>query len=171
VLLVGEEFNRLFREFASSAFRVETLDRYDVDGEREEFARFLAGGKMPADWEDSPWVRSMTDAGKSLSRVHVLRSPLSDYLRFELGWGYVGNVRAGEDIRILDLADQDVSGLPDHDFWLFDDAKVYRMHYTETGEFLGAEPLDEDELPRYRGYRDITMASSLPYEEYWQERT
>lgn len=168
MLLVGDEFNRLFQTFESSAFKMETKDRYNVDGEREEFASFLAGGAMPQGWEDSQWVRSMVDVGKELRRVHILRSPLSDYLRFELGWGYVGNAKAGEDIRIIDLADQTVEGLPDHDFWLFDDTAVYRMHYNEDDEFLGAELLSEDVLPQYRDYRDTSWKHAIPYADYWQ---
>ncbi|GAA0374041.1 DUF6879 family protein [Streptomyces blastmyceticus] len=170
MLLVGDDFNRLFQTFESSAFKVETKDHYDVDGEREEFASFLAGGRMPENWEDSPWVRSMVDSGRSLRRVHILRSPLTDYLRFELGWGYVGNVKAGEEIRIIDLADQEIESLPDHDFWLFDDAKVYRMHYTEDDEFLGAEPLGEYALPQYRAYRDTSWKHAISYADYWQRR-
>ncbi|MDH6134431.1 hypothetical protein P3T37_003834 [Kitasatospora sp. MAA4] len=170
MLLTGDEFNRLFQTFESSAFKMETRDRYDVEGEREEFQAFLDGADMPEDWEDSPWVRSMTGAGKRLQRVHILRSPLNDYLRFELGWGYVGNVRAGEDIRIIDLADREIDGLPEHDFWLFDDARVYRMHYGEDDEFLGAEPLGEESLPKYRAYRDASWKLAVPYVEYWQQQ-
>ncbi|GAA3049957.1 hypothetical protein FHS39_000867 [Streptomyces olivoverticillatus] len=102
------------------------------------------------------------------AQVHILRSPLSDYLRFELGWGYVGNAKAGEDIRIIDLTDQTVEGLPDHDFWLFDDAAVYRMHYNGDDEFLGAEPLSEDVLLQYRAYRDTAWKHATPYADYWQ---
>ncbi|MGW1073231.1 DUF6879 family protein [Streptomyces sp. NPDC002537] len=171
MLLVGDDFNQLFQSFVSSAFKMETRDRYDVEGEREEFASFMAGGDMPEEWEDSPWVRSMADAGKSLRRVHILRSPLSDYLRFELGWGYVGNARAGEDIRIVDLAShQKTEELPDHDFWLFDDARVYRMHYTEDDQFLGAEPLSEEVLPRYRAYRDVSWRDAVPYVDYYSRQ-
>jgi hypothetical protein len=58
-------------------------------------------------------VRSTTGTGKRLQRVHILRSPLTEYLRFELGRGYVGNARAGEDIRIIGLASGEIRGLPD----------------------------------------------------------
>ncbi len=168
MLLTGDEFNQIFQAFESSAFKMETRDRYDVEGERDEFRSFLEGADMPEEWEDSPWMRSMTEAGKTLRRVHILRSPLSDYLRFELGWGYVGNVRAGEDIRIIDLADRELQGLPDHDFWLMDDSRVYRMHYGEDDGFLGAELLGEESLPEYRAYRESAWSLAVRYVEYWQ---
>ncbi|MFD7735797.1 DUF6879 family protein [Kitasatospora phosalacinea] len=164
-MLKGEDFGRLFQAFERTAFRLETLAVYDVDEEREEFAAFLAGKGLPAERSDNPWVRSMTDLGKQVARVHVLSSPLSDYLRYELA-SYPGNVKAGESIGIIDTARQEVAGLPDHDFWVFDDTEVYRMHYTEAGQFIGGEPLPADRLGEYLRYRDIALAHAVPFREY-----
>lgn len=164
-MLRGEEFGSLFETFERTAFRLETLAVYDVEDEREEIARFLAGEDMGPDWDDNPWVRSMTDQGKSVSRVHVLRSPLTDYLRYELA-AYPGNITAGESIGIIDLTEQDVRGLPDHDFWFFDDRDVYRMHYTSAGAFIGGELLPAPRLNEYRGYREVALAHAVPFASY-----
>ncbi|MEV7940254.1 DUF6879 family protein [Kitasatospora sp. NPDC088264] len=164
-MLKGEDFGRLFKTFERTAFRLETLAVYDVDDEREEFADFLAGKGLPPGRFDNPWVRSMTDLGKHVARVHVLHSPLSDYLRYELA-SYPGNIKAGESIGIIDTARQKVAGLPDHDFWLFDDAQVYRMHYTDAGQFLGAELLPDDYLSEYQQYREIALTNAVPFGEY-----
>ncbi|MGW9118086.1 DUF6879 family protein [Streptomyces sp. NPDC055663] len=126
-MLDGEEFGQLFETFERSTFRLETLAVYSVEEERQEFERFLADGDMGPDWDDNPWVWSVIDKGKEVSRAHVLRSPLTDYLRYELA-AYPGKITAGETIGIIDQADQDVVDLPDHDFWLFDDQDVHRMH-------------------------------------------
>ncbi|QIQ04839.1 DUF6879 family protein [Streptomyces liangshanensis] len=166
-MLSGEDFGRLFGAFERTAFRLETLAEYDVEEERDEIARFLAGEDMGPGWDDNPWVRSMTDKGKSVSRVHVLRSPLTAYLRYELA-AYPGNIRAGESVGIIDLAEQAVAGLPDHDFWLFDDRDVYRMHYTPAGAFVGCELLPADRLTEYRGYRTLALAHAVPFASYWE---
>ncbi|MDR3083219.1 MAG: hypothetical protein LBV60_20275 [Streptomyces sp.] len=166
-LVTGDEFGKLFESFERTAFRLETLAMYDVEEEREEMARFFAGGDMGAEWDDNPWVRSMTDLGKQVSRVHVLSSPLTDYLRYELA-AYPGNIRAGESIGIIDRAEQSVDGLPDHDFWLFDDRDVYRMHYTEAGAFVGGELLPVDRLPEYLAYRSAALAAAIPFGPYWE---
>lgn len=166
-MLEGEDFGRLFETFERTAFRLETLAVYDVEDEQEEIERFLAGEDMGPEWDDNPWVRSMTDQGKSVSRVHVLRSPLTDYLRYELA-AYPGNIKAGESIGIIDLAARDVAGVPDHDFWLFDDRDVYRMHYTPEGKFIGAELLPGDRLTEYQGYRDVALAHAVPFDSYWE---
>lgn len=164
-MLTGEDFGRLFETFERTAFRLETLAVYDVEDEQQEFEDFLSGKPMPPEWADNPWVRSMTDLGKQVARVHVLRSPLSDYLRFELA-AYPGNIKAGESIGIIDLAQREVAGIPDHDFWLFDDAEAYRMHYTEAGQFIGAELLADDRLDEYRRYRDAALTHAVPFSEY-----
>ena len=164
-MLRGEDFGRLFETFERTAFRLETLAAYDVEEEQGEIADFLSGKPLPSESADNPWVRSMTDLGKQVARVHVLSSPLSDYLRYELAW-YPGNVAAGESIGIIDTARQAVAGLPDHDFWLFDDARVYRMHYSEAGQFIGGELLPDGRLNEYRRYRDIALADAVPFADY-----
>ncbi|MFE3990266.1 DUF6879 family protein [Streptomyces goshikiensis] len=166
-MLSGEEFGSLFETFERTAFRLETVAVYTVEEEREEFERFLADGDMGPDWDDNPWVRSMTDKGKEVSRVHVLRSPLTDYLRYELA-AYPGNITAGETIGIIDLSGQSVTDPPDHDFWLFDDQDVYRMHYTPEGAFIGAELLTANRLAEYQGYRDCSLAEAVPFADYWE---
>ena len=99
-------FDDRFTElFERCAFRLELLDRYDSPGTQDRLARFLAGEP------DDPAIRAGWDAlladlrraGKSISRVHVVSEPLTDYLRFELAF-YAGSVAAGEDVRILPRA-------------------------------------------------------------------
>lgn len=166
-MITGEEFGALFENFERTAFRLETLDEYDIEEEREEIARFLSGADMGPEWADNPWVRSMTDKDKQVSRVHVLRSPLTEYLRYEL-FAYPGNIKAGESIGIIDLTERAVTGLPDHDFWIFDDRDVYRMHYTATGAFVGGEPIPPGALTEYRSYRERALAAAVPFAAYWE---
>lgn len=169
-MLSEDDLAQFFTDFTSSAFRLELLDRYIVPDEADYFARFRRGDPFPDDWHDNPWVAGIVASGRTMSRVHVVHPPLSTYLEFELGWAYPGNVASGEDIRIIDTAEQQVDGLPDHDFWLFDDRTVVRLVYTLSGEFEGAIVLPETEAPRYRTYRDTAWAQAVPYREYWSTR-
>lgn len=61
-----------------------------------------------------------------------------------------------------------VTGLPDHDFWLFDDRDAYRMHYTPEGAFIGGELLPAERLGEYRGYRDRGLAKAVSFADYWE---
>lgn len=166
-MLSETELAAYFATFTSSAFRLETLATYRVAEEAEYFDRFLSGGEFPDQWRDNPWVRDITENGRRLHRVRVLTTPLSDYLRFQLAWGYPGNVEDGEEITVLDLSESPVPGLPDHDFWLFDETTVLKMHYTGNGEFFGAELLPPDRTGDYLTYRDAALNAAVPYTEYW----
>jgi hypothetical protein len=155
-----------------SAFRLELLDHYNVETDGGDFRRYLRGEPAPTPERKQPWLdrlRRDRAAGILRRRVHVLSTPLTDYLRYECEWGYAPNVAAGEDISIVDLAERPrPEGLVDHDFWLIDDRHAIRMHYDERGRFLGAEPLDEAQLPRYRRARDSSGATAEPFTSWWE---
>ena len=88
-----------------------------------------------------------------MQRVHVVVEPLTAYLRYELAWSYTPE--AGEDIRIIPVqTGQWPAGLPGlgGDFWLFDSARLLRMHYDPAG------PAD----CRRTGRRSGTHSAGLP---------
>jgi hypothetical protein len=168
--LEGDDWSRMFRDFSRSVFRLETRDLYTMPDEDDEFRRFREGEKPPADlWY--PWldtVAQAVQAGKSVQRVHVVTSPLSAYIRYEAEWGYVFNVQAGEDIRILDLATTPDPGLPTQDFFLFDDAHVVLMHYRDDGTQIGRELLDTADIMRYVEWKRLALETSTPFVDYYQ---
>src|SRR6266508_4138307 len=74
-----------------TAFRLEVLDRYTVDSDQQNVERYLAGDPAPSWADGDEWMEQLTREraeGKRRYRVHVLESPLSDYLRYECEWGY-----------------------------------------------------------------------------------
>lgn len=163
--LTGDAWEAHWQTFKRSAFRLETLPVYRVGPEEHEFEQFLATGRVePAhDWHDE--LRAHAAAGRTVGRVHVITPPLSDYLRYEFAC-YEGNVEAGEDIRILDFSRTPNPGLPDHDFWMFDDEVIVLMHYAEDGTQLGRERLvDVDSLPYVR-YKELAIQHSVPFLQY-----
>jgi hypothetical protein len=106
-------------------------------------------------------------SGRSIGRVHVVRRPLSEYLRFEFDWYYTPHIRAGENIRILDLTDEPDPDLPDHDFWLFDEATVVQMLYRPDGTQIGRELVKDPDLEAYIKWRDMACAAAIPVLDYW----
>lgn len=172
-MLTENELGRYIDDrLTKSAFRLELLDRYDGVSEREDFARFLRGEPIASLAQRRPWLdrlRAEAAAGILNQRVHVLRTPLTDYLRFECEWGYAHNADAGEDIRIIDLAERDLpAGLTDHDFWLIDDEHAIRMHYDSGGRFTGAEPASPADLWLYQHARAAAVAASEPFGAWWR---
>lgn len=172
-MLSEDQLETLFSTFKRSAFRLETLDYYGVEHDMEELDKYLAGEPLspvlPEDvaaWREriTAWVAE----GKRYYRVHVVQSPLNDYLRFECEWGYAYTQKTGEEIFILDTAERPrPEDLPGEDFWLLDDTKVLLMHYDEEGCYVGAELLPESEAPRYCRYREMAVAAAVPFGEHW----
>jgi hypothetical protein len=173
-VLSERELDQFFADhFHRTAFRLEVRDSYDVLAEKGNLDRYLAGEPGPDPDRHTPWLdelRADTAAGKRWQWVHVVRGPLSPYLRLACEWGYAANVRAGADVKILDLAEHArPAGLVDEDFWLLDDEAVLIMRYDGGGRFLGAEPAAPGELARYRRARDAAWQAAEPFIPYWQD--
>ncbi|MEU2869837.1 DUF6879 family protein [Streptomyces olivoreticuli] len=163
-----DEFEELFSNFRREAFRLETLDDYSGSSSTEMLQAFLDGEPQPAgynqEWADE--VRANVDAGMRMYRVHILSRPLTDYLRFELGWGYRKNMAAGEEFFILDTTEQPdpLDGIPD--FWMFDEQHVVSMSYGAGGEFLGARK--QTDTSPWLARRDIALSRAVPFSEWWE---
>ncbi|MDT9701459.1 DUF6879 family protein [Streptomyces sp. P17] len=161
----------LFDTFQREAFRLETLDDYSKSGNVDAYHAFLAGEPQPDDY-NAGWVeelRSHTGKGKRVYRVHILRRPLTDYLRFELGWGYQKNMSGGEEFFILDVTDRPnpLQGVPD--FWLFDSESVAVMNYDGAGKYRGSEVLSSERTAEFAGHRDAALTHAEPFTEWWAE--
>lgn len=158
--------------FTKNLFRLETLERYDVASDDADFGRYLRGEREPNAAIKEAWLEQLrreAAEGKRNERVHVLTSPLNDYLRYECEWGYVYNMAAGEDIRIVDLAEiRRLADRPTEDFFLIDDLCVVRMRYDEAGRFVGAEPdMTGEAVERARATRDVLWATAVPFQSWW----
>lgn len=170
-LIAPGEFNVITRPFDRWAFRLETLQDYGGSGEDPQLAAFLAGKPQPPSLEYEQWaatVRAHRAAGRVVQRVHVVIEPLSDYIRWEISWGYSAGVDAGEDVRIIPVRDGDwPNPIPRQDFWLFDATDLYDMHYTSAGMWLGVELVtDQDRIDQARMWRHLALSRAVPLRQY-----
>lgn len=169
----SKSLGELFDTFEREAFRLETLDDYGRSGNVDAYQAFLAGERQPDDY-NADWVeelRSHTEMGRRVYRVHILSRPLTDYLRFELGWGYRKNMSGGEEFFILDTTDRPnpLENVPD--FWAFDAASVAVMNYDETGKFVGSDVLPAKRTAQFVRYRDIALSHAEPFSDWWAEHS
>jgi hypothetical protein len=166
--LDGDAWQEFFDSFEWDAFRLETLPVYRVEGERDDYERFLATGD-PGISEDEPWferVRHFRKTGRSIGRVHVITRPLTDYLRFEFAF-QLHSVQCGEDVRVLDLTDRPDPGLPSQDYWMFDESKVVRMDYEADGTQIGRELLEGVDPEPYVAWKRLALQHSEPLPEFY----
>nr|WP_202512149.1 DUF6879 family protein [Streptomyces sp. SID3343] len=161
----------MFKTFEHEAFRLETLDDYSRSGNADVYRQFTAGQPKPDDY-NSRWLselRTHTENGKRVYRVHIVTRPLTSYLQYELGWGYQTNMAAGEEFFILDVTNRPnpLSGIPD--FWLFDSRIAAIMNYDGAGAFTGANVLPEDRAREFVDLRQTALAEAEPFTSWWAE--
>ncbi|WP_031516671.1 DUF6879 family protein [Streptomyces sp. NRRL F-5123] len=167
MLLDGESWRSMVRDFTSEAWRLETLPFYRVPSEDGDLRDFLTGHRIDPLTYSSPYTDGLARvraAGKTKGRVHVVTRPLTNYLRFEFMY-YEAHSRAGDDIRILDVTDREnpLDGV--QDFWIFDGQHVVLMNYAADGTQIDRELIDADPEP-YLEYQRIAVAESVPFQEY-----
>ncbi|MFD9218534.1 DUF6879 family protein [Streptomyces sp. NPDC060064] len=169
--LDGDEWNRAFDSFTQDAWRFEAQPTYTMPQEAKSLARFLRGEAKPGD-HNSRWherVRAYVTSGRRIGRVRIVRQPLTDYQRYQFAWGIPGNIKAGEDIRVLDVTDQDY-GLPlsGTDWWMFDGARVVHLNFRPDGTQINRETF-EGEIEPYQEWKRIALAGSVSFAEYVKE--
>jgi hypothetical protein len=111
-------------------------------------------------------LRGWAAEGKRLSRVRVVTEPHSDYVRWSMTVARL-NIEAGEDIRYLPRRKAEELGLPDEDYWLFDERYVAVLNLDEGGLLLGAKLIDEPaEVAQRCRWRDVAWRYAIPWEQY-----
>lgn len=168
--LEGEAWSRYFTGFTLSAFRLEVRQVYTMPDEEDDLQAFKEGQLPPPDYHYG-WLDTVARAvslGKTFRRVRIVTRPLSFYTRWEFVWGYAYNVAAGEDIRILDVTGLPAPELPDHDFWLFDEATVVKLLYNPDGTQIGRELVEHPDLATYLAWRNAAWKQAIPFTDYWQ---
>ncbi|URN14996.1 MULTISPECIES: DUF6879 family protein [Streptomyces] len=164
-----DEFDRLFTQFAYTAWRLETRRRYASDELTDTYAQFVRG--EPVDWEgaDAEWCaerREQAGLGKRFERVRVVDSPPT------IGQLYLldnarRNSAVGEKIHNLWREDADRLGLPAEDFWIFDSRLVALLDFDDADNLVGVELITEPAaVLRYAMVRDAALHHAVPYQEF-----
>lgn len=170
----------LMSTFQSTGFRLETLDCYTaIPSDDQYYEAFLGGDPLPppANEPKLRWrglLKSATELGKDLRRVHIIPpiNQLTNYLRYEIEWGYCINSQFGEKIYLLDRAAlpefQKLQGL---DFYLFDELstepKLLYVNYDKSGRFTGIQ-LEEDKstIATFQQLKVKLLEKATPLNEF-----
>lgn len=174
----GRRYLEALSSFTESAFRLETRDDYNGSGEDEAFSAFLQGAAPPAlnpdDLDYLDLVRRATGRGARWQRVHVIREPLTDYLRFELTWEYGPNADAGENIGLVVLGPEEQwpVDLPQAlDFTLIDNCRLFQQVYSDQGAWLGINEIsDQARIDQACRWRDAALRRAQSWASYVGEQ-
>jgi hypothetical protein len=154
--------------------RVQTLARYTVASDGEDFERYLRGEEDPVAPQKQAWLDRLAagvQEGRVRRNVHIVEQPLSDYLRYQFEWCYTFNVAAGQDIRVLDA---DAIPVAAHlaacgDFTLVEGVDVARNQYAPDGTFLGAVQAPSDTAAALAALGETAWALAVPFTAWWRD--
>lgn len=169
-------FEEVFKTFKKSAFRLEKLEKYHIEdsGEWKEYQDYLNGIPLPnRTTNTNEWIRDndvWEKEGKEILRVRVIPNILTNYLRYEIEWGYPYNIQAGEEVKFIlqENYKQLIKNQYIKDFWLFDDKKVLEMRYSDIGEYIGVDLVDDKKaLQEYLKIKEVLIKKSIPSDEFY----
>jgi hypothetical protein len=170
--ITRQDLRRLIDGFEHTAYRLELLPAYSDPSEETPLRAFTEGREPEVYPGKRVWVETVRQAaaeGRVMERVHVVSEPLSEYLRYEIGWSYVLNASAGERIRIMPLAAADVPpGMARlGDYWLFDSRTMVSMGYSEDGRLTKITLVsDPTTIVAANYWRDAARHAAVPLDEY-----
>ena len=169
-MLTGAEFFAQFETAEQSMLRLESRRHTDVEDERSDFRAFLAGDLPEVlEWEHSPFTEMVsrhTAAGRPFRRARVMDDPLTDYNRFMIYTGARG-ASIGDDINYLSRSEANALDLPDHDFWVFDSARLVELRFTDDGRPLGHDLItDPETVARHEEWIHRALAAATPSADY-----
>jgi hypothetical protein len=173
----GDILDECFRQFRSSAFRLETLPAYAISGEAERIEAWRDGRARPErSVRTSEYLREVAAnvlAGRERMRVRIVDHPLSEYCLYQMA-GYIESAAAGEQIRIVvrnggsEQARPDLDGVAG-DFWFFDMGTEYEravlLEY-DRGAFTGAHLAAQPDLALCRRLWVLAHKHSVHLNEY-----
>lgn len=161
--LTRDQFQELFNERWTTAWRWECQGSYGEPKEQEPVRKFLAGDRDLSWFE--PWkqrVRDWCADGRRMARVRMLTDPLTVYLRYQL-FLTIAAVEAGEEILFIDEARAAALGAPKDDYWIFDDTRVVTMLFDDDGVSSATLITDPEAVRPYLDWRDTVTPIAFPH--------
>lgn len=111
-------------------------------------------------------LRETTAKGRRFARVRIVSLPLTDYSRFGV-WCAQFTGGAGEDIRYLPRELAEATGLPNHDYWLFDSRKLVRLLFDDNDALLGGELIEDlAEIVKHNYWRDVAWHHAIRRDDF-----
>jgi hypothetical protein len=130
--------------------RIEQFSEYSVPGDREIFEKYKNGELYSLSNELREYynfVEKITGSGISFWRLRVFDTPLTDYQKYEIDWGYLLGEKFGQETFAI-RREMYNSILSEHsaspcDFWYFDRKKILEVKYTDDVDYIGVDEVSE----------------------------
>ena len=167
-----KRFRKCWTESKHEIFRLQLLDTYLVDDEKEAFSDYKKGKAvseitLPGDDEWLSLIEDTTKKGVKIIDMEVVSIPLSEYKRFVIPMMFSPNSKGQESLFVerKKIAKQ-ISGF--QDYWMFDSKIVIPMNYDKEGHFFGSGDIitEPDKIARYVKLKEELLKVATPMSEF-----
>lgn len=153
--------------------RVERLPHYAVEHQTAEQAAWERPDGQPDLPGKQPWFDVLAGwqaDGMTVQRARILSAELTPDERRTCNWDYPYTGR-WEQIRVLHRGEHPIPDVVEHDYWIIRPAAgpvaVVAMHYSPSGEFIGARPVEGIEQAPYLREWALAWAIGEPFDTWW----
>lgn len=164
-----EDYWSLWKAASTEIFRLQLLNVYTVEVEREDFDTYKRNGKVDLTQHQAfndflAKIRDKLDNGVQVINLNVVNLPLSEYIKFCLTSYLIKRSEIGEKGLLVDRASVSNLVRSYSDFIMFDRKVVLEMLYDNEGHFLGTGRIirDEDTIRRYALLEDQLLRIAVP---------
>lgn len=160
------------RQTPGDIYRVQTLTCYGVPSDDQDYLGYLNGAPEPTSRHREAWFAELEEdaaAGRVRRNLHVVTTPLTDYLRYAFEWGYAYNVQHGQDVRILDLTENPAGSvlLRTGDYWVLERQHVVLCRYDQEGKPLGTVAVEAAGAAGYIAAAEMAWELAAPFTDWW----
>ncbi len=143
-------WNKFWSETKKEWFKVEVLQDYSGEDSGPSLKTWLKGDKeksiklMKEGAKD--WIKMAGNAPFKKIRIHIVEKPYTPYLEWEIKvYKNINIPLAKEEVYLLDKKKVSNMDIPDDDFMIFDQKRVARNYYDQSGRVYKADFYDESE--------------------------
>ena len=160
------------RRAPGDILRVQTLGAYEVESDGGDFAAYVQGLAGPSSPDREPFFQQLRDErarGMIWRDLTLVNGPLTDYQRYGFDWVCPDAVAAGQDIRVLDVAQMPQAGvlLRLGDFWVIEGEQVVLVRYDSEGHHLGEVAVEAQGAHGYIAAAEMAWSLGTPFTEWW----
>jgi len=173
---LDDVFSLYWSSLQNEFFKLETLQTYSVDDEKEILQKYNSGNYNETRSlinklfvSQSGFYTSAKERNIAILRVHIVEIPFSSYLNYELEVYKIAE-QYGENIFLInkDFVKNTLSlPIAPQDFLLFDGRSIILNRFNVEGCYVNSEISESsDEIQPYVKLKDILLKNSLPLVDF-----
>jgi hypothetical protein len=160
------------RKTPGDMLRVQTLPQYAVPTDDADYAGYLNGSAGPTSSYREPFFQELRDEaarGMVWRNLVVLDGDPTPYQAYANEWVYTYSDKAGQDIRILDIAENPAAStlLRTGDYWVVEHRHVALVRYDDDYSHQGEVAVEDTSATGYIAAAEMAWQLGTPFAQWW----